>query len=100
RASRDGVVGTPAGVAADHGDLAEGLLALHQATGEARWLTAAGDVLDVALEHFADASGQGGFYDVADDAERLVVRPRDPSDGPEPSGQSALAAALVTYAAL
>ncbi|WP_277211985.1 thioredoxin domain-containing protein [Isoptericola croceus] len=99
RASRDGVVGAPAGVAADHGDLAEGLLALHQATGEARWLSAAGEVLDVALEHFAD-SGGGGFYDVADDAERLVVRPRDPSDGPEPSGQSALAAALVTYAAL
>ncbi|MCK0117546.1 thioredoxin domain-containing protein [Isoptericola sp. S6320L] len=99
RASRDGVVGAPAGVAADHGDLAEGLLALHQATGEARWLDAAGEVLDVALDHFSDPHG-GGFYDVADDAERLVVRPRDPSDGPEPSGQSALAAALVTYAAL
>ncbi|CAM3572278.1 thioredoxin domain-containing protein [Isoptericola cucumis] len=98
RASRDGVVGAARGVAADHGDLAEGLLALHQATGEARWLTDAGRVLDVALAHFAD--GDGGFFDTADDAERLVVRPRDPTDGPEPSGLSALAAALVTYAAL
>ncbi|WP_166846605.1 thioredoxin domain-containing protein [Isoptericola sp. BMS4] len=101
RASRDGVAGDAPGVAADHGDLAEGLLALHQATGEARWLAAAGDVLDVALAHFADgADASAGFFDAADDAERLVVRPRDPTDGPEPSGQSALAGALTTYAAL
>lgn len=101
RASRDGVAGDAPGVAADHGDLAEGLLALHQVTGEARWLVAAGDVLDVALEHFADgADASDGFFDAADDAERLVVRPRDPTDGPEPAGQSALAGALTTYAAL
>jgi uncharacterized protein YyaL (SSP411 family) len=114
RASRDGVVGDALGVAADYGDLAEGLLALHQATGAARWLHAAGDLLDIALARFAaqaqaaggampddeDPQGIGGFFDVADDAEQLVVRPRDPSDGPEPSGQSALAGALATYAAL
>ncbi|WP_418275556.1 thioredoxin domain-containing protein [Isoptericola jiangsuensis] len=98
RASRDGVVGEAPGVAADHGDLAEGLLALHQATGRPRWLTAAGRLLDVALDRFT--ADDGGFHDVADDAERLVVRPRDLSDGPEPSGQSALAGALATYAAL
>lgn len=98
RASRDGVVGAAPGVAADHGDLAEGLLALHQATGEPRWLDAAGDVLDVALARFTD--GAGGFFDVADDAAGLVARPKDPTDGPEPSGQSALAGALCTYAAL
>ncbi|AEG45628.1 thioredoxin domain-containing protein [Isoptericola variabilis] len=98
RASRGGVVGTAPGVAADHGDLAEGLLALHQATGETRWLDAAGELLEVALERFGD--GAGGFYDVADDAERLVSRPKDPTDGPEPSGQSSLAGALATYAAL
>ncbi len=98
RVSRDGVVGAAPGVAADHGDLAEGLLALHQATGEPRWLEAAGDLLDVALARFGD--GAGGFFDVADDAERLVSRPKDPTDGPEPGGQSALAGALCTYAAL
>jgi uncharacterized protein len=98
RASREGVVGSAPGVAADHGDLAEGLLALHQATGEARWLEAAGDLLDVALARFDD--GAGGFFDVADDAERLVSRPKDPSDGAEPAGQSSLAGALCTYAAL
>ncbi|WP_447925915.1 thioredoxin domain-containing protein [Georgenia muralis] len=98
RASRDGVVGTAAAVAADHGDLAEGLLALHQATGEVRWLEDAGRVLDVALDHFA-ADG-GGFYDVADDAERLLSRPRDLADNAEPAGTSALGGALLTYAAL
>ncbi|MFC7403680.1 thioredoxin domain-containing protein [Georgenia alba] len=98
RASRGGVVGSAAGVAADHGDLADGLLTLHQATGDARWLEAAGRLLDVALERFGD--GAGGFFDVADDAERLVTRPKDPTDNVEPSGQSALAGALLTYAAL
>lgn len=98
RASRGGVVGAAAGVAADHGDLAEGLLTLHQATGEVRWLNAAGDLLDVATARFGD--GDGGFFDVADDAERLVSRPRDATDGPEPAGQSSLAGALCTYAAL
>jgi uncharacterized protein YyaL (SSP411 family) len=98
RASRGGVVGAAPGVAADHGDLAEGLLALHQATGEARWLDAAGGLLDVALARFGD--GAGGFFDVADDAERLVSRPKEATDGAEPAGQSALAGALGTYAAL
>ncbi|WP_246012244.1 thioredoxin domain-containing protein [Myceligenerans xiligouense] len=98
RASRQGVVGSAPAVAADHGDLAEGLLALHQATGEARWLESAGDLLDVALARFGDDTG--GFFDVADDADRLVSRPKDPTDGPEPAGQSSLAGALGTYAAL
>ena len=98
RTSRDGSAGTAAGVAEDYGDLAEGLLSLSQATGDPRWLRAAGELLDTALAHFAD--GAGGFFDTADDAERLVRRPKDPSDNAAPSGQSALAAALLTYSAL
>jgi uncharacterized protein YyaL (SSP411 family) len=98
RTSRDGVAGTAAGVLEDYGDLAEGLLVLHQATGEARWLTVAGELLETALARFTD--GAGGFYDTADDAETLMRRPRDPSDNAAPSGTSALAAALVAYSAL
>ena len=98
RTSRDGRAGAAAGVAEDYGDLAEGLLSLSQATGDPRWLRAAGDLLDTALTHFAD--GAGGFFDTADDAERLVRRPKDPSDNAAPSGQSALAGALLTYSAL
>ncbi len=98
RASRQGVVGAAIGVADDHGNLAEGLLTLHQATGEPRWLTAARDLLDTALTHFGD--GRGGFFDTADDAEQLFTRPRSGADNAEPSGQSALAGALLTYSAL
>ena len=98
RTSRDGAVGDALGVAEDYGDLAEGLLVLHQATGAARWLEVAGDLLGVAAARFTD--GQGGFYDTGDDAEVLVRRPRDPTDNATPSGSSALANALLTYSAL
>jgi len=98
RVSRDGKVGAPAGVLEDHGDVAEGLLTLHQVTGESRWLDVAGELLRAAQRHFPD--DQGGFFDTADDAERLVRRPQDPTDNAAPSGLAATAAALVTYAAL
>ena len=98
RASRQGVVGAAIGVADDYGNLAEGLLTLHQATGEPQWLTAAGDLLDTALTHFAKDGG--GFFDTADDAEKLFTRPRSAADNAEPSGQAALAGALLTYSAL
>jgi uncharacterized protein YyaL (SSP411 family) len=98
RSSRDGRVGAAAGVAEDYGDLAEGLLALHQATGDPGWLAAAGELLAVARSHFGSADG--GFFDTADDAERLFTRPRDITDNAAPAGQSALAGALLSYAAL
>jgi uncharacterized protein YyaL (SSP411 family) len=98
RTSRDGVSGGHAGVLEDYGDLAEGLLALHQVTGDMQWFELAGLLLDTVLEHFPD--GQGGFYDVADDAEQLLRRPQDPSDNATPSGASAVTGALVTHAAL
>ena len=98
RSSRGGIVGAPAGVLEDYADLAEGLLALHQATGQPRWLAAAGDLLDTVLARFAD--GRGGFHDTADDAEQLIRRPWDPTDGPTPSGPAAAAGALLTHAAL
>jgi uncharacterized protein len=98
RVSRDGVVGAPAGVLEDYGCVAEAFLAVHQLTLDGRWLTRAKELLDVALAHFGN--GSGGFYDTADDAERLVTRPADPTDNATPSGQSALCAALVSYAAL
>ncbi|MEU4244413.1 thioredoxin domain-containing protein [Actinoplanes sp. NPDC026619] len=98
RVSRDGAVGEPAGVLDDYGCVAEGFLAVHQITADGRWLTLAKQLLDVALAHFG--TGDGGFFDTADDAERLVTRPADPTDNATPSGQSSLCAALVSYAAL
>ena len=76
----------------DYGALGVACLALHDATGEDRWLNEAASLLDVVLERFwtpADAV----FHDVADDAEPLVVRPRDVMDNATPSG-SALAVEL------
>jgi uncharacterized protein YyaL (SSP411 family) len=98
RSSLLGAIGAAEAVADDHGNLAEGLLALHQATAEPRWLTAAGEVLEAALDRFADADG--GFHDTAHDAEQLYLRPRGAADNAEPSGQSSIAGALVTYGAL
>ena len=98
RTSRDGIPSANAGVLDDYGSVAEGFLALFQATGDDSWLVFAGMLLDIAIQHFAD--GSGGFYDTADDAEALVRRPRDFADNAEPSGWMAVAHACVTYAAL
>ncbi len=104
RVSRDGTVGAAQGCADDYGNLAEGLLALASATGEARWLAAAGDLLEAATELFG-GSGAGVFFDTtADtdvDAEGLLpARPHSCADNAEPSGQSSLAVALLGYGAL
>ncbi len=98
RVSRDGVVGEPAGVLDDYGCVAEAFCAVHQLTGEGRWLALAKTLLDTALERFGD--GAGGFYDTADDAPQLITRPADPTDNATPSGRSAIAAALTAYTAL
>jgi uncharacterized protein YyaL (SSP411 family) len=99
RASRGGAIGPHAGVLEDYADVAEGLLTLFAVTGDASWLEHAGGLLDVVLAHFGD--GEGGFFDTADDETdtRLARRPQDPTDNATPSGWSAAAGALLTYAA-
>ena len=64
------------------------------------WLDAATGLLDIALEHFADPERPGRWFDTADDAEQLMVRPADPLDGATPSGASSIAEALLTAAHL
>ncbi|CAM3028881.1 thioredoxin domain-containing protein [Saccharomonospora xinjiangensis] len=100
RSSRDGVAGAAAGVLEDYGCLADGLLALHQATGESGWLVEATTLIDTALRRFGVEGSPGAFHDTADDAETLVHRPSDPTDNASPSGASALAGALLTASAL
>jgi len=97
RTSRDGVAGRNAGVLEDYGDVAEGFLTLYAVTADTAWLDRAGQLLDAVLTHFGD--GQGGFFDTADDAERLVRRPQDPTDNAAPAGHTAAAGALLTYGA-
>jgi uncharacterized protein YyaL (SSP411 family) len=100
RASLGGRVGDSAAILEDHATLATGLLTLHQLTGEGFWLATATGLLDLALEHFADPDRPGRWYDTADDAEQLMVRPADPMDGATPSGASSIAEALLTAAHL
>ena len=98
RTSRDGQVGANAGVLEDYADVAEGFLALAGVTGEGVWLEFAGFLLDHVLVQFTD-SESGALYDTAADAERLIRRPQDPTDNATPSGWSAAAGALLSYAA-
>ncbi len=100
RSSLGGGVGEAAAVLEDHAYLASGLLALHAATGEQEWLTEAQDLLDAAVDLYADPSSEGSWFDTAADAEQLVSRPRDPVDGATPSGASAITDALLTASAL
>ncbi|AGZ50243.1 thioredoxin domain-containing protein [Mycobacterium kansasii] len=100
RASLGGVVGDSAAILEDHAMLATGLLALYQLTSDAAWLTAASGLLDTALQHFADPQHPGRWFDTADDAEQLMLRPADPLDGATPSGASSIAEALLTAAHL
>ncbi|EHB56537.1 hypothetical protein MycrhDRAFT_3731 [Mycolicibacterium rhodesiae JS60] len=100
RASLGGVAGESAAILEDHAALATGLLALYQLTGNDTWLRSATDLIDVALDHFADPERPGRWFDTADDAEQLMVRPADPLDGATPSGASLIAEALLTAAHL
>ncbi|MCE9515485.1 MAG: thioredoxin domain-containing protein [Mycobacterium sp.] len=100
RASLGGRAGQSAAILEDYAMLATGLLSLHQLTGELSWLTTATGLIDVALAHFADPDRPGRWYDAADDAEQLMVRPADPVDGATPSGASSIAEALLTAAHL
>ncbi len=92
RAGLGGRVGESAAILEDHAALATALLTLYQLTGSG--LDAAVGLLDIALEHFADPGRPGRWFDTADDAEQLMVRPADPIDGATPSGASLIAEAL------
>ncbi|MHC5905305.1 thioredoxin domain-containing protein [Streptomyces sp. S6] len=98
RTSKDGRVGANAGVLEDYGDVAEGFLALAAVTGEGVWLEFAGLLLDHVLARFTDPES-GALYDTAADAEQLIRRPQDPTDNATPSGWTAAANALLSYAA-
>ncbi|MFJ4535854.1 thioredoxin domain-containing protein [Streptomyces tibetensis] len=98
RTSKDGHAGANAGVLEDYADVAEGFLALASVTGEGVWLEFAGFLLDHVLVRFTDPES-GALYDTAADAERLIRRPQDPTDNAAPSGWTAAANALLSYAA-
>jgi len=71
-----------------------GLIELYETTFDARWLALAKELADAMLDRFED-DANGGFFFTADDAERLIVRPKEFYDGAMPSGNSAALSLLV-----
>jgi uncharacterized protein YyaL (SSP411 family) len=83
----------------DYANLADGLVALYEATFERRWLSAAVELADIMLERFVDREN-GGFFDTADDHESLIARPKDVFDNATPAGNSVAADVLLRLALL
>jgi uncharacterized protein YyaL (SSP411 family) len=71
----------------DHAHVADGLIALYEATGEARWLEEAHRLTRLALGLFY-APGERAFYMTAADDPGLIQRPRSGYDSAVPSGMS------------
>ena len=88
-----------AGYLDDYANVAHGLIELHIATGETRWLEEAHRLALLAVELFAD-DDHGGFFLAPRDGEELVARTKDLDDNPLPSGNSMLAHVLLRLARL
>jgi uncharacterized protein len=71
----------------DYAFLAFGLLRLHQATGEPRWLREAQSLIERMVVDFEDKE-EGGFFFTATGHEQLLARAKDPFDNALPSGNS------------
>jgi uncharacterized protein YyaL (SSP411 family) len=88
--------GTPKlnGYLDDYAFFIHGLLGLHDATGEARWLNEAKTLTDLMVKWHWDKDG-GGFFYTSHDHEKLFARSKDQYDGAQPSGNSVAARDLV-----
>jgi len=96
RTWRDGVAkGT--GYLEDYADVAYGLIELHVATGESRFLLEAHRLATLAVDLFADDEA-GGFFQAPRDGERLLARKKELDDHPTPSGNAMLAYVLLRLA--
>jgi uncharacterized protein YyaL (SSP411 family) len=99
RSWRDGQAGTTPAFLEDYALLADGLLALYEATFEERWLLEARTLAETILARFWDAT-IAGFYDTADTHETLIVRPRDTGDNATPCGNSVATEVLLRLATI
>jgi uncharacterized protein YyaL (SSP411 family) len=78
----------------DYTFLADGLLALYEASFNPRWFSEARSLMDEAIKLFADEQN-GGFFDTGSDSEALVSRPKDIMDNATPAGNSVAADVLL-----
>jgi uncharacterized protein YyaL (SSP411 family) len=81
----------------DYAFLVDGLIGLHLATGDARWLEAAGSLTEKQIDLFWD-DALGGFFFTSKDHEQLIVRGKQVHGGPRPSGAAVAASNLVYLA--
>ena len=81
----------------DYAFFTYGLIALHRATGEERWLQEAEKLTAKQIELFADPRS-GGFFFTSNDHEALLARGKDPIDGANPAGNSIAAGNLIYLA--
>jgi uncharacterized protein YyaL (SSP411 family) len=78
----------------DYAYLVHGLLALHDATNDKKWLDEAKALTETMVKHHADEKN-GGFFYTSHDHEKLFARSKDQYDGAQPSGNSVAARNLV-----
>ena len=78
----------------DYASLIDGLLVLHSADGDSRWLFEAESLARNAVDLFWDPLRRQ-FYDTGSDQEALIVRPRDVTDNAHPSGHSMMTDVLI-----
>jgi uncharacterized protein YyaL (SSP411 family) len=79
----------------DYAYFVDGLIALHKASGEQRWLDEAVRLTDDQIRYYLDKQN-GGFFFTSDDHESLLARGKNPMDGAQPSG-NAVAAQNLAY---
>ncbi|HEV3236784.1 MAG TPA: thioredoxin domain-containing protein [Gemmataceae bacterium] len=73
----------------DYAYFVHGLLNLHDATKEAKWLDESKVLTEQMIEHFGDKNG--GFFYTSKDHEKLFARSKDQYDGAQPSANSVAA---------
>ncbi len=78
----------------DYAFMIDGLIALHRATGEHRWLDEAAAMQATQIKLHQDERN-GGFYFTSGDHEALLARSKKYYDGAQPSGNSVSAENLV-----
>ena len=83
----------------DYSFVADGLLALYEATFDQRWLDESISLADRMIELFWD-DAVGGFYDTGAEHDELVVRPRDVLDNAQPCGGSVATDVLLKLAVI
>ena len=79
----------------DYAHLTHGLLELHEATADARWLAEALALTDTMVKWHGEAD-RGGFFYTSSDHEKLFARPKDYHDGVQPAGNSVASQNLVS----